>query len=99
MVRKVKNGTCTAHFVEMMACPSGCPNGGGQLPGGDVGVVRSVMDQATFRPAEQDAAALQAFYVQVVGGGPESTRARELLHGQFHAVAKLDENSAVAPEW
>ncbi|KAF9679406.1 hypothetical protein SADUNF_Sadunf06G0011900 [Salix dunnii] len=31
IVRKVKMGKCDYHFVEIMACPSGCLNGGGQI--------------------------------------------------------------------
>ncbi|CAK7323294.1 unnamed protein product [Dovyalis caffra] len=31
VVRKVKMGKCDYHFVEVMACPSGCLNGGGQI--------------------------------------------------------------------
>ncbi|KAL7754480.1 Cytosolic Fe-S cluster assembly factor nar1 [Sorochytrium milnesiophthora] len=31
-VRKVKTGRAAYHFVEVMACPGGCINGGGQMP-------------------------------------------------------------------
>ncbi|WCJ28162.1 Cytosolic iron-sulfur assembly component 3 [Euphorbia peplus] len=31
IVRKVKMRKCDYHFVEVMACPSGCLNGGGQI--------------------------------------------------------------------
>lgn len=31
IVRKVKTGKSNYHFVEVMACPGGCINGGGQL--------------------------------------------------------------------
>uniref|UniRef100_A0A1I7XRZ1 Trafficking protein particle complex subunit 2-like protein n=1 Tax=Heterorhabditis bacteriophora TaxID=37862 RepID=A0A1I7XRZ1_HETBA len=31
MVRKLKIGKCNYDYVEVMACPSGCGNGGGQL--------------------------------------------------------------------
>ncbi|KAK9174843.1 hypothetical protein WN944_026847 [Citrus x changshan-huyou] len=30
-VRRVKMRKCDYHFVEVMACPSGCMNGGGQV--------------------------------------------------------------------
>lgn len=30
VVRRVKGGTSPYHFVELMACPAGCANGGGQ---------------------------------------------------------------------
>lgn len=33
LVQKMKRGKCTYHFVEVMACPSGCLNGGGQIKG------------------------------------------------------------------
>ncbi len=31
LVRKLKRGNCSWDYVEVMACPSGCVNGGGQL--------------------------------------------------------------------
>uniref|UniRef100_A0A1D1Z6P2 Cytosolic Fe-S cluster assembly factor narfl n=1 Tax=Anthurium amnicola TaxID=1678845 RepID=A0A1D1Z6P2_9ARAE len=31
IVRKIKIGKCDCHFIEIMACPSGCLNGGGQI--------------------------------------------------------------------
>lgn len=32
LVRKIKSNKCNYDYVEVMACPSGCLNGGGQLP-------------------------------------------------------------------
>lgn len=32
ILRKIKQGSCEYDFVELMACPGGCTNGGGQLP-------------------------------------------------------------------
>ncbi|KAG0616101.1 hypothetical protein M758_5G090500 [Ceratodon purpureus] len=31
IVRQIKGGRCDYHFMEIMACPSGCLNGGGQI--------------------------------------------------------------------
>lgn len=31
LVRKIKQGKCEYQFVEIMACPAGCLNGGGQI--------------------------------------------------------------------
>jgi iron only hydrogenase large subunit-like protein len=31
IVQKIKKNNCNYHYVEIMACPSGCLNGGGQL--------------------------------------------------------------------
>lgn len=30
-MRKIKQGKCDYDYVELMACPSGCLNGGGQV--------------------------------------------------------------------
>ena len=30
-MRKIKQGKCDYDYVELMACPSGCINGGGQI--------------------------------------------------------------------
>lgn len=35
IVRKIKSRTCPYDFVEIMACPSGCLNGGGQIRAAD----------------------------------------------------------------
>ena len=31
MIRKLKTARCDYDYVELMACPSGCLNGGGQI--------------------------------------------------------------------
>ena len=31
IVQKIKKNNCTYHYIEMMACPSGCLNGGGKF--------------------------------------------------------------------
>jgi len=31
LIRRIASGTCPYHYVEVMACPRGCTNGGGQL--------------------------------------------------------------------
>ena len=36
LVQKLKRGRCPYHYVEVMACPSGCLNGGGQVRSEDV---------------------------------------------------------------
>eukprot|EP01124_Arcella_intermedia_P019151 TRINITY_DN2628_c0_g1_i1.p1 TRINITY_DN2628_c0_g1~~TRINITY_DN2628_c0_g1_i1.p1 ORF type:complete len:413 (+),score=81.58 TRINITY_DN2628_c0_g1_i1:286-1524(+) len=31
LVKQIKSNTCPYHYIELMACPSGCTNGGGQI--------------------------------------------------------------------
>lgn len=32
LLRKMRRGTCEYDYIELMACPGGCNNGGGQIP-------------------------------------------------------------------
>ena len=34
LLRKIKQGVCQYDYVEIMACPAGCTNGGGQIKPG-----------------------------------------------------------------
>ncbi len=44
-VRKMKRKSCEYDYVEVMACPSGCLNGGGQLKAGDRQSQQQLLDQ------------------------------------------------------
>jgi iron only hydrogenase large subunit-like protein len=48
VMRQVKRGTCKFHFIEIMACPKGCNNGGGQLV-----AVEGVDEQSHFDSVER----------------------------------------------
>ena len=61
VVRKIKMGTCSYHFVEVMACPRACINGGGQakppkdIPGEEwVAKVKNALDARTLRRPEDN---------------------------------------------
>lgn len=94
LVQKLKRGKSPYHFVEVMACPSGCINGGGQvkpLPGQNPKELLHKVDELykADLPAvpEEDTrvAELYETWLQSVG----SERARELLHTQYHTVEKM----------
>uniref|UniRef100_A0A673WNI5 Nuclear prelamin A recognition factor-like protein n=1 Tax=Salmo trutta TaxID=8032 RepID=A0A673WNI5_SALTR len=93
LVQKLKRGKSSYHFVEVMACPSGCLNGGGQvkpLPEqNNKELLQQVEDlyreERPLVPEEdQRVAELYQSWLQSVG----EERARELLHTQYHAVEK-----------
>ena len=44
-VRKMKRKNCEYDYVEVMACPSGCLNGGGQLKAGQGQSQQQLLDQ------------------------------------------------------
>uniref|UniRef100_A0A8C6CYI2 Cytosolic iron-sulfur assembly component 3 n=1 Tax=Moschus moschiferus TaxID=68415 RepID=A0A8C6CYI2_MOSMO len=92
LVQKLKRGRCPYHYVEVMACPAGCLNGGGQLKAPDMpgkellqqverlyGLVRT--------EAPEDAPGVQELYERWLQGAG-SERASRLLHTSYHAVEK-----------
>ena len=51
IMRKIKQGKCDYDYVELMACPSGCVNGGGQVKLKEVNLKRGEDGQL---PANKD---------------------------------------------
>ncbi|KAM6957315.1 cytosolic Fe-S cluster assembly factor narfl [Aplochiton taeniatus] len=93
LVQKLKRARSPYHFVEVMACPSGCINGGGQVKPlseqNNKVLLQQVEDlykaERPLVPEEdQHVAALYQSWLQSVG----EERARQLLHTQYHAVEK-----------
>ncbi|XP_010872545.2 cytosolic Fe-S cluster assembly factor narfl [Esox lucius] len=93
LVQKLKRSKSPYHFVEVMACPSGCLNGGGQvksLPEQDnKELLQQVEDlyraeRCVVPDEEQRVAEIYQSWLRSVG----EERARELLHTQYHAVEK-----------
>ncbi|KAI8584553.1 hypothetical protein K450DRAFT_216868 [Umbelopsis ramanniana AG] len=97
VVRKIKNNKCTYQFVEVMACPGGCINGGGQLPMSDSGETTvSAKDwishvENIYRSVEgirpEDNEAVRALYSEWIGD-VTTERAKKLLRTQYHAVTQ-----------
>ncbi|KAG0197900.1 hypothetical protein BGX28_008620 [Mortierella sp. GBA30] len=96
LVRKVKTGKSPYHFIEVMACPSGCINGGGQLkPFGDnyaavplkewiAQVDYQYRNGALARKPEENPA-LEQLYREWLGG-VDTPKARQQLRTGYHAV-------------
>lgn len=107
LVRKLKQkkGPVAYHFVEVMACPSGCINGGGQAKPDVLSVstakewidasdqVYSNGDGSVLDPDNQ--AILQLVQEWI---GNDEEKERRLLHTQYHAVENLFQSS-LAVKW
>ncbi|KAJ2952494.1 hypothetical protein O0L34_g6812 [Tuta absoluta] len=95
LVQKLKRSKSPYHYVEVMACPSGCLNGGAQ--------VRPV----TGESGRELVAQLEALYTQLPLASPtesklvrklytewldgrDSDKAEAVLHTSYHAVEKSD---------
>lgn len=93
IVQRVKRGKCTYHFVEVMACPAGCNNGGGQIRVGadedQKDRLRSVEEIYKSVPVvspfqEQRVEQMYSLWL----GGRDSKKAQEILHTKYHAIEK-----------
>ncbi|CAG5897738.1 cytosolic Fe-S cluster assembly factor narfl [Menidia menidia] len=94
LVQKLKRGKSPYHFVEVMACPSGCLNGGGQVKPSSGQIQKEVLQTVEQlyreeRPLlpEDDAQVADLYKSWLHSVGEE--RAKELLHTQYHAVEKM----------
>ena len=98
IMEKVKNGTADYHFIEIMGCPGGCVNGGGQ-PIQHV-VVRNFVDLKARRAAalyeadkdmplrkSHESEAVKRLYDEFLGE-PGSHKAHEVLHTSYVARPK-----------
>lgn len=101
LVQKLKRGRCPYHYVEVMACPSGCLNGGGQLKAPDM-QGKEFLEQVerlysmVRNKAPEDAPGVQELYQHWLQG-EGSEQASRLLHTQYHAVEKT--NSGFSIRW
>jgi NADP-reducing hydrogenase subunit HndD len=93
LLEDVKTGRANYHFIEIMACPGGCVNGGGQPQ--QPGTVRNFTDIRALRAKalyDQDAnmpirkshenPSIQTLYKEYFGK-PGSHKAHELLHTTY----------------
>ena len=92
LVRSIKLKKSKHHFVEIMACPSGCLNGGGQIPAREGTANKELIDRLddTYREnaRARPMADVSTLYREWIGGNPGSSNAREALRTQYHIRAK-----------
>ncbi|MEG0804836.1 MAG: NADH-dependent [FeFe] hydrogenase, group A6 [Lachnospiraceae bacterium] len=93
LLEKVKNKEAEYHFIEIMGCPGGCVNGGGQpqQPGNvrnfvDIRAERAKVlykldEQNTIRKSHENPA-IKELYAEYLGE-PGSERAHQLLHTTY----------------
>ncbi|NXI59227.1 NARFL factor, partial [Chloroceryle aenea] len=92
LVQKLKRGKSPYHYVEVMACPSGCLNGGGQIkPAGESSKDQLQQVERLYESLQKEIPerkqAVDELYERWLGGA-ESEKAVRALHTQYHAVEK-----------
>ena len=101
LVQKLKRKRCDYDFVEVMACPSGCLNGGAQSRPRDSSisgneVVCALRDAfealETAEPEENETA--RRMYEEWLGGR-HSDKAAAMLYTDYHEVEKMTNSLAI----
>jgi Iron only hydrogenase large subunit, C-terminal domain len=106
LVRKLKQkrGPLPYHFVEVMACPSGCINGGGQAKSEDDDKVSKHWIEAASAVYSTPGVSIDpdsnSNLVEIYNDwiGVDQNRERQMLHTSFKAVENLNE-SGLAVKW
>ncbi|XP_011306223.1 probable cytosolic Fe-S cluster assembly factor AAEL012261 [Fopius arisanus] len=102
VVQKLKRDKCTYHYIEVMACPAGCLNGGAQIRPQDGSQPRELAqtleklyhELPESKPEENKI--VRNLYKSWLGSG-HSDKASAFLHTQYHEIEKM--NSALSMKW
>ncbi|KMT15245.1 hypothetical protein BVRB_3g063540 [Beta vulgaris subsp. vulgaris] len=94
VVRKIKIGKCDYDFLEIMACPSGCLNGGGQIKP-RAGQSAKDLIQHLESVYMKDVLVADPFQNPIARGlydewleQPGSDKAKQYLHTEYHPLVK-----------
>jgi iron only hydrogenase large subunit-like protein len=105
IMTKIRRNKCPYHYVEIMACPSGCLNGGGQIKPASSLKANELLSDVTRRFQElqqrspMENPACHYIYEKYLENKPFSTSARQLLHTKYHAVPKLEKSNPLGIKW
>jgi len=97
IVRQIKMKKCPYDFVEVMACPGGCTNGGGQIRAGadsDPNVLLQSVNATYYQTAYEDPASNELGKVLL-----DKLREGNLVQTQYHHVPKLEITNPLAIMW
>lgn len=94
IVTKIKSGKCEYHFLEIMACPSGCLNGGGQIkpnPGQSakdlIQLLEATYSENVLMADPFENPGIKRLYSEWLGQ-PGSEKAKRHLHTEYHPIVK-----------
>ncbi|KAK3886746.1 hypothetical protein Pcinc_009122 [Petrolisthes cinctipes] len=102
LVQKLKRGKSPYHYVEVMACPSGCLNGGAQIrPENGVSAkdlvtkLEEAYENIPISNPESESK-VATVYTEWLGGG-DSEKVKKFLHTQYKSIEKT--TSALGIKW
>ena len=100
LVQKMKRKRCNYNFVEVMACPSGCLNGGAQCrPEDSVNPKELVMQLDEKYKSLPKEWPKENGHLETISNewlvGQNSDKAEHMLHTTYHEVEKLTNSLAI----
>lgn len=92
LVQKLKRGKSNYHYVEVMACPSGCLNGGAQIrPQNNQSQKELTRDldemYRSLTMSQPDNESVRTIYEEFFNGS-NTDKSQKLLHTSYHALEK-----------
>jgi iron only hydrogenase large subunit-like protein len=109
VMMKMKTKRCKLDFVEIMACPKGCVNGGGQFKAVDretppeinarVAGVSAQLESVTSRRPEDSPLVRWLYGPEALATQPCSAAAMNVLHTRYHAIPKLEQIAPLVAKW
>lgn len=102
LVQKMKRKNCKYHYVEVMACPSGCLNGGGQIKDSDGTAqsreaIKEHLDKLQEKYDETPAKSIQYGDLKLLDKCKDADMSK-LLHTTFHAL-QSENTISVGMKW
>ena len=101
LLRQMKQRRCAYHFVEVMACPAGCLNGGAQIPRNPAVGKKEMLERMeklyhTQRRREGASAEAVGVFERVFGG---EGRLSAELWTEYRSVASASTEETLAIKW
>jgi iron only hydrogenase large subunit-like protein len=100
LMRKIKNQNCPYHFVEIMACPSACLNGGGQLKHSkeDLKYITSLYHSTIYSlSTNEDRSFINTIYQEWLKNNPHLINT--YFHTNYHAISKKWISNPLQVKW
>lgn len=87
-VQKLKRSKCNYDYIEIMACPSGCINGGGQIRGATAGERKQILSEIELPCSDSSFEMEQEMERVKEEWATLNPNWTKLLYTQYHAVEK-----------
>ena len=85
LIQRIKRGTCKYNYVEVMACPSGCLNGGGLLRDVSLDLVNKIYSDLSVQTLDELDQAFVHLYKRWFDG---DDKIQKYLHTTFNVIPK-----------